>query len=411
MNVFGRAVSSAPYTVSELTRMVKELLEANIGSVWVRGEISNLTVHSSGHMYFSLKDESSQLRCVMFRYAKSRLSFTPENGMCVEAKGEITVYERSGQYQLSAHELVPVGLGTLQLALEELKRKLASEGLFEPSKKKPLPAFPSTVGVVTSPTGAAVRDIIRIIRKRQPGVGIILNPVKVQGPGAAEEIANAIQEFNRFGQVEVLIVGRGGGSLEDLWAFNEEVVARAIYESRIPVVSAVGHEIDFTISDLVADVRAPTPSGAAQIVVRDRREVRNQISALARSLLVATKNRFFTWRRELERTRSRYGFARVMDTVTQRTQRVDELSKRMSISVGKVLPERRQLVESMAARLRALDPSEVLRRGYAVCREETTGRVLRESSQIAVSERVNVELYRGELICSVEEVVENEKQA
>jgi exodeoxyribonuclease VII large subunit len=410
MNNVERTESSAPYSVSELTRIVKELLEANVGFVWVRGEISNLTLHSSGHMYFSLKDESSQLRCVMFRSAKNKLSFTPEVGMCVEARGEITVYERSGQYQLSVRELVPAGLGALQLALEELKRKLAGEGLFDPSKKKPLPVFPWSVGVVTSQTGAAIRDIIRIVHRRQPGVRVVLNPVRVQGAGAAEEIANAIREFNKFEQVDVLIVGRGGGSLEDLWAFNEEVVARAIFESRIPVVSAVGHEIDFAISDLVADVRASTPSGAAEVVVRDRGEVQKELSGLRRGLFAAINNRLLTWRRELERTRRRYGFARVLDTVTQRMQRVDELSKRMSMSVGKVLPERRQLLESAAARLRALDPQEVLRRGYAVCREESTGSILREACQVAASERVNVELYRGALVCSVEEVVENEKE-
>jgi exodeoxyribonuclease VII large subunit len=399
-----------PYSVSELTRIVKELLEANIGFAWVRGEISNLTLHSSGHMYFSLKDENSQLRCVMFRSARSKLSFTPEDGACVEAKGEVTVYERSGQYQLVAYELIPAGLGALQLALEQLKRKLAGEGLFEPSRKRPLPAFPWSVGVVTSPTGAAIRDVVRIIHRRQPGVRIILSPVRVQGPGAAEEIAEAIGKFNRFARVDVLIVGRGGGSLEDLWAFNEEIVARAIYESRIPVVSAVGHEIDFTISDLVADARAPTPSGAAQMVVRDRGEVLKQLSALRRGLLAAARNRSANWRRELEQTRSRYGFARILDTVTQRMQRVDELSKRMSTSAVRLLPEKRQLLESAVARLRALDPQEVLRRGYAVCREDVTGRVLRDAAETRVSRRVNVELYRGALVCSVEEVVQNESR-
>ncbi len=410
MSLFEKTQSSTPYTVSELTRIVKELLEANVGFVWVRGEVSNLTFHSSGHVYFSLKDDNSQLRCVMFRSAKSRLSFTLETGMCVEARGEVTVYERSGQYQLSVQELVPAGLGALQLALEELKRKLAGEGLFDPEKKKPLPLFPRSVGVVTSPTGAAIRDIIRIIHRRQPGVCIVLRPVRVQGTGAAEEIADAIRDFNSFGKVDVLIVGRGGGSLEDLWAFNEEVVARAIFESSIPVVSAVGHEIDFTISDLVADVRAPTPSGAAEVVVRDRGEVQKQLSAVARRLLVATKTRFLTWHRELDRTRSRYGFARVLDTVMQRMQRVDELSKRMSTCMEKLLPERKQMLESVAGRLRALDPQEVLRRGYAVCREERTGSILREAHQVTVSQRVNVELYRGSLSCSVEEVIENEKE-
>jgi exodeoxyribonuclease VII large subunit len=410
MNASKKATSTAPYTVSELTRVIKELVEASIGFVWVRGEISNLTLHTSGHMYFSLKDESSQLRCVMFRSANASLAFTPESGMCVEAKGEVTVYERSGQYQLSVYELVPAGLGSLQIALEELKRKLAGEGLFDEGRKRSLPAFPWSIGVVTSPTGAAIRDIARIIRKRQPCAQIILNPVRVQGEGAAEEIANAIDEFNRFGKVDVLIVGRGGGSLEDLWAFNEEVVARAIHKSEIPVVSAVGHEIDFTISDLVADVRAPTPTAAAQIVVRDKQEILKEINGMARSLVVAMKTKFTTMRRELEQIKSRYGFARALDVVRQRMQRVDELSKRPQRAIRNLLRQKRQLLDAGFARLRALDPHEVLRRGYAVCRESASGKIVRETSQVCLFDKVDVELYRGVLVCGVEGVKENEKR-
>ncbi|MFH0778995.1 MAG: exodeoxyribonuclease VII large subunit [Candidatus Eisenbacteria bacterium] len=409
MELFPKTSESAPYSVSELTRVIKELLERKVGFVWVKGEVSNFTFHTSGHMYFSLKDGEAQLRCVMFRSANLRLSFSPENGMCVEAKGEVTVYERNGQYQLCVHELSPAGLGALQLALERLKAKLAQEGLFDTERKRPLPAFPETIGVVTSPTGAAVRDILRIIRKRQPGVRVVLNPVRVQGEGAAEEIARAIEEFNRFGQIDVLIVGRGGGSLEDLWAFNEEVVARAVYNSRIPVVSAVGHEIDFTISDLVADVRAPTPSAAAQMVVRDRVEVEKELCALARSLFVAMRTKFSVLRRELERTGGRYGLARTLDMVRQRAQRVDELSRRMEMGVGNAARQKRLALESAAGRLRALDPREVLRRGYAVCRDHRSGRLIRESSQVHLRDRLDIELYRGSVLCSVEEVLENEK--
>jgi exodeoxyribonuclease VII large subunit len=410
MNVSKKATSPAPYTVSALTRVIKELVEASIGFVWVRGEISNLTLHTSGHMYFSLKDESSQLRCVMFRSANASLAFTPGSGMCVEAKGEVTVYERSGQYQLCVYELIPAGLGALQIAFEELKRKLAREGLFDEARKRNLPVFPWSIGVVTSPTGAAIRDIIRIIRKRQPCVRIILNPVRVQGEGAAEEIANAIDEFNRFGRVDVLIVGRGGGSLEDLWAFNEEVVARAIHASKIPVVSAVGHEIDFTISDLVADVRAPTPSAAAQIVVRDKQETLGDIYAMARSLVAAMKTRLTMMHREIEQIKSRYGFARALDVVRQRMQRVDELSKRTQTAIWNLLRQKQQLLDACVARLRALDPHEVLRRGYAVCRESASGEILRDTSQVRLFDKVDVELYRGVLVCSVEGVKENEKR-
>jgi exodeoxyribonuclease VII large subunit len=410
MNVSDKSTPRSPYTVSELTRVIKELIETGIGFVWVKGEISNLTLHTSGHMYFSLKDESSQLRCVMFRSANAGLAFTPESGMCVEAKGQVTVYDRSGQYQLSVYELIPAGLGSLQVAFEELKRKLAGEGLFDEERKRSLPVFPWRIGVVTSPTGAAIRDIVRIIRKRQPRVQIILNPVRVQGEGAAGEIASAIDEFNRFGKVDVLIVGRGGGSLEDLWAFNEEVVARAIHKSAIPVVSAVGHEIDFTISDLVADVRAPTPTAAAQIVVRDKQETLKEINAMARSLVVAMKTKFTTMRRELEQIRSRYGFARALDVVRQRMQRIDELSKRTQTGIRNRLRERQQLLDASAARLRALDPQEVLRRGYAVCRESASGKIVRETSQVRLFDKLDVELYRGVLVCGVEGVKENEKR-
>jgi len=397
--------------VSEITRLVREVLEGGLPVLWVKGEVSNFTLHTSGHMYFSLKDEASQLRCVMFRNANSKLSFTPENGMSVEARGEITVYERSGQYQLCVFEMTPAGLGSLQLALEQLKKKLSKEGLFDESRKRRLPQFPARVGVVTSPTGAAIRDIVRIVRKRQPGVEIILRPVRVQGEGAAQEIAQAVDEFNRFGAVDVLIVGRGGGSLEDLWAFNEEVVARAIHASRIPVVSAVGHEIDFTISDLVADVRAPTPSGAAQMVVRDREEVSREIQALARGLAAGVRNRISSLRREIERTRNRYAFARAPDIVRQRAQRLDEVSRRLQTSGSRILGERKQRVDSYAGSLRALDPAEVLRRGYAVCRHEVTGAVLREASEDLVRQKVRVELYRGSLRCNVEGVSENERLA
>ncbi|MBN1503747.1 MAG: exodeoxyribonuclease VII large subunit [Candidatus Eisenbacteria bacterium] len=408
MEASPRTFPAGPYSVAEITRLVREVLEGAIPVVWVKGEVSNFTLHTSGHMYFSLKDETAQLRCVMFRSANSKLSFGVENGMSVEARGEITVYERSGQYQLCVFEMIPAGLGSLQLALEQLKKKLSKEGLFDEARKRPLPPYPTRVGVVTSPTGAAVRDIVRIIRKRQPAVEIILRPVRVQGEGAAQEIALAVEEFNRFGDVDVLIVGRGGGSLEDLWAFNAEVVARAIFASRIPVVSAVGHEIDFTVSDLVADVRAPTPSGAAQMVVRDRSDVAREVLGLARGLASGVRNKVSSLRREIERTRSRYAFARAPDIVRQRVQRLDEVSRRLQTSGSRIATERRQLLDSQAGRLRALDPAEVLRRGYAVCRREATGEVLREASASLVRQRVRVELYRGSLRCNVEGVSENE---
>ncbi|MCJ7577011.1 MAG: exodeoxyribonuclease VII large subunit, partial [candidate division Zixibacteria bacterium] len=246
------------YTVTEITKEIKGILEESLPSVWVEGEISNYILHSSGHRYFSMKDENAQIRCTLWRFRGTRLSFEPEDGMRVIAFGNITVYERNGQYQLDVIELIPAGWGKLEIAFQKLKEKLFQEGLFDEEHKKPIPEFPEAIGLVTSPTGAAVRDMIKIIHKRFPSVRIIVNPVRVQGEEAAEEIAQAIQEFNEFAKIDVMIVGRGGGALEDLWAFNEEVVARAIYDSKIPVISAVGHQIDFTISDFVADLRAST---------------------------------------------------------------------------------------------------------------------------------------------------------
>ncbi|MBN1587017.1 MAG: exodeoxyribonuclease VII large subunit, partial [Candidatus Omnitrophica bacterium] len=257
---------SRPLTVSELTRQVKQLLEEIYPRVWVVGEISNLRTPASGHMYFTLKDEGAELACVFFKFASQRLKFKLEDGLQVVLRGSVTVYERQGKYQLKVDTAEPKGAGALQLAFEQLKKKLAAEGLFDPEHKKPVPWLPKRIGVVTSPTGAAIRDILHVLARRMPGMDVLIAPVRVQGEEAAPEIAAAIRVMNALKNVDVLIVGRGGGSLEDLWCFNEEIVARAIYESELPVISAVGHEIDWTIADMVADVRAPTPSAAAEIV-------------------------------------------------------------------------------------------------------------------------------------------------
>ncbi|MEE9165043.1 MAG: exodeoxyribonuclease VII large subunit, partial [Nitrospinota bacterium] len=258
------------YTVTEITRAIKFSLETEFPRVWIEGEISNLRIPSSGHMYLTIKDEESQIKVVMFRSGKSQLKFGPKDGDQVIVKGKITVYEPRGEYQIVIDYMEPKGIGALQLAFQQLKEKLSKEGLFDEELKKSLPLLPQKIGIITSPTGAAVRDILNIIDRRFPNVHILIAPVKVQGEGAAQEIAAAVKDLNKIKGVDVIIVGRGGGSIEDLWAFNEEVVARAIFESEIPVISAVGHEIDFTISDFVADLRAPTPSAAAELVVRDK---------------------------------------------------------------------------------------------------------------------------------------------
>ncbi|MFQ5772424.1 MAG: exodeoxyribonuclease VII large subunit, partial [bacterium] len=266
-------VEEKHYSVSELTRQIKFLLESSFPEIWVQGEISNFTHHSSGHMYFSLKDENAQISCVMWRSRNQHLFFTPQDGMKVILDARITVYEKRGAYQLDVLQMQPAGVGELQLAFEQLKNRLREEGLFSEEFKKPIPLYPERIGIVTSPTGAAVQDLISVLQRRFPGIEIIINAARVQGEGAATEIARAIDDFNDYGKVDVLIVGRGGGSLEDLWAFNEEVVARAVFRSKIPIISAVGHEVDFTICDFVADLRAPTPSAAAELAVRHRDEL------------------------------------------------------------------------------------------------------------------------------------------
>jgi exodeoxyribonuclease VII large subunit len=321
------------YTVSEITRQIRRSLEEEFPLVRVEGEVSNFTAHSSGHLYFSLKDEGAQLRCVMFRSRRRRMiGPLPSNGMAVRALGQITVYERSGQYQLSVIELRPAGIGALARAFEELKHRLAEEGLFDAVHKQPIPKFPGRIGVVTSPTGAAVRDIIRIIGRRFPLARLILAPVQVQGEGAAREIALAIERMNRHRLADVLIVGRGGGSMEDLWAFNEEVVARAIFSSAIPVISAVGHEIDFTIADFVADLRAPTPSAAAELVVPDRQELAGVIAGARQRLLSAAAGRIGRQRERVVTLVRSYGLRRPADLIAGRMQRLDELERRLQLA-------------------------------------------------------------------------------
>ena len=271
-------------TVSELTQEIKDIVELRFPDIWVEGEISNLRIPPSGHIYFTLKDDFSQIRAVLFKTQARTLRFVLEDGLHVICRGRLSVYERRGEYQLILAEVEPKGIGALQLAFLQLKDRLKREGLFDPAHKKPIPMLPQTIGIITSPTGAAIRDMLHIIHRRFENVHILLYPVRVQGEGASLEIAKAIQDFNKWMNVDVIIAGRGGGALEDLWSFNEEIVARAIYHSKIPIVSAVGHETDYTISDFVADLRAPTPSAAAELVVRDKREIKKTVHYLLEGL-------------------------------------------------------------------------------------------------------------------------------
>lgn len=392
------------YTVTEITREIKGMLEGNFPAVWVEGEISNCLLHSSGHRYFTLKDESSQIRCTLWRFRGDRLRFEPEDGMKVTAWGSITVYERNGQYQLDVAQLVPAGLGKLEIAFRQLKEKLFREGLFDEECKQPIPQFPEAIGLVTSPTGAAVRDIIRIVHDRFPGVKMILRPVRVQGEGAPEEIAQAVQDFNQYRKVDVMIVGRGGGSLEDLWAFNEEMVARAIYRSKIPVISAVGHEIDFTISDFVADARAATPSAAAQMVVQEKETLLQQLEADARKLHFSLSSLIDLSNQRLKAAKESYGFRRPFDIITQRSQKVDEVGQRLLGATKNCFEIKSDAISLLKEKLKTLSPASILKRGYSIARRLPDLRVITDAGILRKEDRIEVRVLKGRIESRVERI-------
>ena len=387
-------------TVAQLTYQIKGLLEGNFPDVWVEGEISNLTVPQSGHAYFTLKDEQSQVRGVLFRSSQRFLKFTLQHGIQVICRGRVSVYEPRGEYQLIVDYIEPKGLGALQLAFEQLKAKLEQEGLFELDRKKPLPLLPQRIGVVTSPTGAAIRDMLRVIKRRHPKIHILLYPVPVQGIEAAPAIIEAIRYFNEERKVDVMIVGRGGGSLEDLWAFNEESVARAISASKIPIISAVGHETDFTIADFVSDLRAPTPSAGAEMVVRSEESFREIIGSLESGLIKSI-------RRRIDRTRSSLReFTRLLvdprRLLEHYSQRIDELAGRLVMELRHHLRRDRALLTSYAAGLDHLNPLGILARGYSITKKLPTGIILKDSSEIKPGDMISTTLHRGEVVSRVE---------
>ncbi len=394
------------YSVSELTTEVKVLLETSIPVIWLEGEISNITFHSSGHLYFSLKDRDAQISAVMWRSRNASLFFTPQDGMKVLAMGRVTVYQKRGVYQFDVIKLQPAGIGELQLAFEQLKQKLQEEGLFDEEHKKEIPAYPDRIGIVTSPTGAAIQDLLNVLNRRYPGIEIVLAPVKVQGDGAAEEIATAIDDFNAFGEVDVLIVGRGGGSLEDLWAFNEEIVARSIFRSGIPVISAVGHEIDFSISDFVADLRAPTPSSAAELAVPDRDELAHRLQLHRKQLVEFSLGRIQYERDRLKRLVTSYSFMRSPDLVRQQQQRLDELLHSMHITTAHQLEMHRNKLQGLTSRLLSLAPESILKRGYSICYRAEDGRIIKDATAVQPGEKINVQLYRGKITAGVDDVDE-----
>ena len=439
-------------SVTELTWQIKRLLEKQVGEIWVTGEVTNLRNQSSGHSYFTLKDAGSQVSCVLFRGAAQADRALLQDGRKVMLQGDVTVYEPRGQYQLRVTKVELQGIGALQAAFEKLKQKLKTEGLFAPERKRPLPRYPQRLGLVTSPTGAAIRDVLHVVERRNPALEIILVPCRVQGEGAAAEIAAAIQLLNEFNaaqsSIDLLLITRGGGSLEDLWAFNEEVVARAIFESALPVVSAVGHEIDFTISDFVADVRAATPSAAAEIItegvfssVQFVSEAAQRIGQLARQQIadkryglaqtvqrlarVHPRRRLNDWLQRLDDAqtsllrcvkqgarRQRLSWqnlserlARVRPAVVlkQRREALAQLEHRLHAQLRQQVATRRTGLSALEARLRLLGPEQVLARGYSITTDAATGKVLREAKEVKVGQRLKTRLKAGEVFSAVGE--------
>jgi exodeoxyribonuclease VII large subunit len=433
------------WSVSELTARVRDLLASEFPDIWVEGEVSNFHEAQSGHLYFTLKDARAQVRCVCFRNQVRLLKFRPEDGLYVTVRGSISVYEARGEYQIYVEHVEPVGLGALQLAFEQVKKRLAAEGLFDEARKKPLPLLPRRIGLVTSPRGAAVRDVARILRRRFPNVHLILYPVRVQGEGAADDLVQAIQFFNAKKMVDVLILARGGGSLEDLWAFNEESVARAIAASAIPIISGVGHETDFTIADFVADRRASTPSAAAEIVVKSRQEFDRQLIEVQQQIFQRLRYLLLNLRNRLQELAAHRGFRRLEELLREYRQQSDEFLTRLATALEarlerarrrftvaqtriaafdlrariaavrlgverrtgelgaraeRFLAAKQQRLERLTVELNERSPLRVLERGYAIV-YDAAGNVVRAAEQVALGEEVNVQLARGRLAAEV----------
>jgi len=398
-------------TIAELTAYIKEIMDNDplLVNLWVKGEISNCKQAASGHLYFTLKDENCSIRAIMFRSRARSLSFQPENGLAVRARGYVTVFERDGVYQLYVEEMEPDGAGALYKAYEQLKKKLWQEGLFDQEQKKKLPLLPRCIGIVTSPTGAVLRDMAGIISRRWPGMGIVFAPSAVQGEIAGGEIARAIEHLNRISNIDVIIVGRGGGSIEELWAFNTEIVARSIFNSRIPVISAVGHETDFTIADFVADVRAPTPSAAAELAVPVKQEMIKFFSGLKERLEQGTKTCFSRCRQRLNACLERPVLRRPLQELCgNKEQQVDFARQRLVLAMEHLLEQGKTKFAVHLSRLETLSPLATLARGYSICTRSDLRSIIRNADEVSRGELVQVKLYQGRLFCLVEEIVSDE---
>ena len=401
---------STVLTVSQLNKYVKSILESDgkLKYIYLKGEISNLTIHYTGHIYFSLKDENQcTIKTVMFANKANFLKFTPQSGMKVVLRGSVTLYEKTGSYQINVDEMYPDGAGALNLAYEQLKNKLQNEGLFDTSHKKPLPKFPEKIGVITSPTGAAVQDIMLILKRRYPIAQIIMCPVLVQGENAAVDLTNAVKKFNALKCADVIIIGRGGGSIEDLWAFNDEMLARAIYECEIPIVSAVGHETDFTICDFVADVRASTPSAAAELVSSVTTEnMLSQTETLINKMQSAVKRRLQFEYQRYQKTANAKALKNPDDIIKNRQIKLDVLNEKIKgIYVKKLSAEKEKFAE-LAAKLDALSPLKILSRGYSVTKKD--GHIINSISQVNPNDKIEVVLSDGNIKCTVTGGHENE---
>ncbi len=391
-----------PYSVTAITKLIKGQLEEMFGTVWVTGELTGYLHHRSGHHYFSLKDPNAVLKCVMWRSVGQYLKFQPENGQQLIAQGDITVYEKGGQYQLNVRKLIPVGVGELELAFRQLYERLSAEGLFDDSRKRPIPEYPTRIGVVTSPTGAAIRDIIQIARRRNPAVQLVIYPAQVQGDGAERTIAEGIRYFSDAKNVDLIITGRGGGSLEDLWCFNTETVVRAIVASELPVVSAVGHEVDTTLADLAADLRAPTPSAAAELTVWSRSEFAGMIRGQVAVQTAALRERLVDARATLAALRSRPVFARPERLIADRRQHLDTQIRLLAAGGKSNWAAARSRLSLAISRLETLSPLAILKRGYAVLRIPETGEPVRSAEAVPPGTRLDAMLADGTLRVLVE---------
>lgn len=398
-------MNSASISVTELNQIIKTLIDGDplLGKVCVRGELSNYKIYPSGHHYFTLKDAESSLRCVMFKSSASKLRFRPESGMGVTAFGRVSVFPRDGAYQLYCTDLIPEGTGDLQIAYEQLKAKLAAEGLFDPRHKKPLPQFPEKIAIITSSAGAAVHDMIRILGTRWPMTKIVLLPVRVQGVEAPPEIVGAIRYANRHKVADLIITGRGGGSIEDLWAFNDERVARAIYESELPVISAVGHEPDVTISDFVADVRASTPSNAAEIAVPDQSEMREALMNMDIRRTQAMRKSLSRMTAKLDDIKSRRVLQDPMAYIDTKRSELDFVRGRLVAAADKVNAQNRHKFVALASALDAMSPLKVLSRGYAIA-NDADGRLIKSVNDVDVGDEVKLSVFDGDIRCTVNEM-------